>query len=143
MRPTDRVAWLFLLNAYYGHHDTPRLPFMVRLLADPPCVRLADPMINDLQQRLCLLGHAAKQVGLEVGNPTGSVTLRRRRCVLPLQGRRGKTKRLRKDPTVGGRPPASESKLTTDGVLHAPGRLPGGEGPRLAAGPLARRHRLL
>lgn len=65
------VARLVLLNTYYGHDPALRLPEMIRLLADPALRPLADAMIEDPQQRLWLLGHTAKQFGIEVGNTEG------------------------------------------------------------------------
>lgn len=67
----NRVDRLILLNTYYGHHETLRLPEMIRLLADPALRPLADAMVDDPQQRLWLLGHTARQFGLEVSNPDG------------------------------------------------------------------------
>ena len=66
-----RVARLVLLNTYYGHHASLRLPEMIRLLADPALRPLADAMLDDPQQRLWLLGHTARQFGMDAGNTDG------------------------------------------------------------------------
>lgn len=62
-----RVAHLILLNTYYGHAPALRLPEMIRLLADPDFVPLADAMVDDPNQRLWLLAHTATRFGLELG----------------------------------------------------------------------------
>lgn len=68
---SERVERLALLNTYYGHHPSLQLPEMIRLLADRALRPLADAMVEDPQQRLWLLGHTAKQLGLEVGDQEG------------------------------------------------------------------------
>jgi pimeloyl-ACP methyl ester carboxylesterase len=67
----DRVGRLVLLNTYYGHDEALRLPEMIRLLADRELRPLADAMLDDPQQRLWLLGHTARWLGLEVGDAEG------------------------------------------------------------------------
>ena len=62
-----RVAYLILLNTYYGHAPTLRLPEVIRLLADPDFAPLADAMIGDPNQRLWLLAHTATRFGLTLG----------------------------------------------------------------------------
>lgn len=59
----DRVGRLVLLNTYYGHAPALRLPEMIRLLADPGMMPLADAMLDDPDQRMWLLGHTARQFG--------------------------------------------------------------------------------
>src|SRR5580700_10227730 len=51
----QRVTHLVLLNTIFGHLPSLRLPEMIRLLADPDLVALADAMVNDDAQRLWLL----------------------------------------------------------------------------------------
>jgi pimeloyl-ACP methyl ester carboxylesterase len=48
---SERVGQLVLLNTYYGHAPTLRLPEMIRLLADPALTPLADAMMQDPDQR--------------------------------------------------------------------------------------------
>jgi haloalkane dehalogenase len=66
-----RVARLVLMNTYYGHAAPLRLPDMIRLLADPELTTLADAMVNDAEQRMWLLGHTARQFGLDPLAPAG------------------------------------------------------------------------
>jgi haloalkane dehalogenase len=66
-----RVAQLILLNTYYGHAATLRLPEMIRLLADPNLTPLADAMMADPAQRLWLLGHTARQFGIDLADQGG------------------------------------------------------------------------
>jgi pimeloyl-ACP methyl ester carboxylesterase len=65
----DRVGQLVLLNTYYGHAPTLRLPEMIRLLADPALHALADAMMQDPDQRLWLLDHTARQFGADTLDP--------------------------------------------------------------------------
>jgi pimeloyl-ACP methyl ester carboxylesterase len=65
----ERVAQLVLLNTYYGHAPELRLPEMIRLLADPALIPLADAMLEDPNQRLWLLGHTARQFGADPLDP--------------------------------------------------------------------------
>ena len=67
----DRVSRLILLNTYYGHAPTLKLPSLIRLLADPDLVPLADAMLGDPNQRLWLLQHTARQWGLDPDDPNG------------------------------------------------------------------------
>jgi pimeloyl-ACP methyl ester carboxylesterase len=67
----ERVGQLVLLNTYYGHAPTLRLPEMIRLLADPALNPLADAMLQDPDQRLWLLGHTARQFGADPLDPDG------------------------------------------------------------------------
>jgi pimeloyl-ACP methyl ester carboxylesterase len=67
----ERVGRLVLLNTYYGHAPTLRLPEMIRLLADPALIPLADAMLEDPNQRLWLLGHTARQFGVDPLDPDG------------------------------------------------------------------------
>jgi pimeloyl-ACP methyl ester carboxylesterase len=67
----DRVSQLVLLNTYYGHAPTLKLPSLIRLLADPDLVPLADAMIGDPNQRLWLLQHTARQWGADPDDPNG------------------------------------------------------------------------
>jgi haloalkane dehalogenase len=66
-----RVRRLVLLNTYYGHAPTLRLPEMIRLFADLNFAPLADAMIDDPDQRLWLLWHTARRFGLDPLDPTG------------------------------------------------------------------------
>ena len=65
----QRVAHLVLLNTMFGHQPALHLPEMIRLLADPALIPLADAMINDEGQRLWLLQHTADQWGLDAVDP--------------------------------------------------------------------------
>jgi pimeloyl-ACP methyl ester carboxylesterase len=65
------VAHLVLLNTYFGHQAALQLPEMIRLLAEPALMPLADAMINDEGQRLWLLQHTADQWGLDAAGPDG------------------------------------------------------------------------
>jgi pimeloyl-ACP methyl ester carboxylesterase len=67
----SRVDRLMLLNTYYGHAPPLRFPEMIRLLADPELTPLADAMIGDPTQRLWLLGHTARQFGLDPADQRG------------------------------------------------------------------------
>jgi len=66
-----RVDHLVLLNTYYGHAQTLRLPELIWLLADPNLTPLADAMLDDPNLRLWLLGHTAGRFGLDPANPGG------------------------------------------------------------------------
>ena len=66
-----RVGQLVLLNTYYGHAPSLRLPEMIRLLADPGLTPLADAMIADPGQRLWLLAHTARQFGMDPADQDG------------------------------------------------------------------------
>jgi haloalkane dehalogenase len=67
----SRVTQLILLNSYYGHAPTLRLPEMIRLLADHHFVPLAGAMLDDPNQRLWLLQHTARQFGGDPDDPSG------------------------------------------------------------------------
>lgn len=56
-----RVGHIVLLDTYYGHAATLRLPEMIRLFADQQLAPLADAMVADPDQRLWLLQHTARQ----------------------------------------------------------------------------------
>jgi haloalkane dehalogenase len=71
LREPHRVRHVILLNTYYGHAPTLRLPEMIRLFADPDFAPLADAMIDDPNQRLWLLWHTARLFGLDPLDPTG------------------------------------------------------------------------
>ena len=76
---TRRVAHLVLLNTIFGHLPSLRLPEMIRLLADPDLVALADAMINDDAQRLWLLQFTADHWGMDALDPEGVAV----RSILP------------------------------------------------------------
>jgi haloalkane dehalogenase len=65
----ERVAHLVLLNTIFGHQPALQLPEMIRLLADPALIPLADAMFNDEAQRLWLLQHTADQWGMDAVDP--------------------------------------------------------------------------
>src|SRR5580692_5955385 len=65
----QQVAHLVLLNTMFGHQPALHLPEMIRLLADPALMSLADAMFNDEGQRLWLLQHTADQWGLDAVDP--------------------------------------------------------------------------
>jgi haloalkane dehalogenase len=65
------VDQLILLNTYYGHASTLRLPEAIRLLADPELRPLADALLEDPNLRLWLLGHTARRFGLDPDDPSG------------------------------------------------------------------------
>jgi haloalkane dehalogenase len=67
----DRVRGLVLLNTYYGHAPALRLPEMIALIADPAYKTLTDGLLDDEGQRLWLLDHQARQMGLDPDDPTG------------------------------------------------------------------------
>jgi pimeloyl-ACP methyl ester carboxylesterase len=66
-----RVERLVLLNTYYGHAPTLRLPELIRLLADPQLSPLADAMLTDPNLRAWLLAHTARRFGLDPASPGG------------------------------------------------------------------------
>ncbi len=66
-----RVGRLILLNTYYGHAPALRLPEMIRLLADPDLIPLADAMMDDSNQRLWVLAHTGRQFGLDAADQQG------------------------------------------------------------------------
>jgi len=66
-----RVGQLVLLNTYYGHAPSLRLPEMIRLLADPSLTPLADAMIAEPGQRLWLLAHTGNQFGMDPADQGG------------------------------------------------------------------------
>jgi haloalkane dehalogenase len=68
---SGRVDQLVLLNTYYGHAASLRLPEMIRLLADRDFAPLADAMLDDPDQRLWLLGHTARRLGIDPLDPEG------------------------------------------------------------------------
>lgn len=71
LREPGRVDQLILLNTYYGHASTLRLPEAIRLLADPELRPLADALLEDPNLRLWLLGHTARRFGLDPDDPSG------------------------------------------------------------------------
>ena len=75
----QRVTHLVLLNTIFGHLPSLRLPEMIRLLADPDLVPLADAMVNDDAQRLWLLQLTADHWGMDAGDPDGVAV----RSILP------------------------------------------------------------
>jgi haloalkane dehalogenase len=75
----QRVAHLVLLNTMFGHLPSLALPEMIRLLADPDLIPLADAMVNDEAQRLWLLQHTADHWGMDAGDPEGIAV----RSILP------------------------------------------------------------
>jgi haloalkane dehalogenase len=66
-----RVTHLVLLNTFFGHLPSLKLPEMIRLLADPALTTLADAMINDDAQRLWLLQFTADHWGMDALDPLG------------------------------------------------------------------------
>ena len=66
-----RVGQLVLLNTYYGHAPSLRLPEMIRLLADPGLTPLADAMIAEPGQRLWLLAHTSSRFGMDPADQGG------------------------------------------------------------------------
>jgi pimeloyl-ACP methyl ester carboxylesterase len=66
-----RVSHLILLNTYYGHAPSLRLPEMIRLFADENLAPLADAMVDDANQRLWLLQHTARRFGADPFDPDG------------------------------------------------------------------------
>ena len=67
----QRITHLVLLNTIFGRSPSLRLPEMIRLLADPTLVQLADAMINDEAQRLGLLQFTADHWGIDALDPQG------------------------------------------------------------------------
>ena len=67
----QRVTHLVLLNTLFGHSPSLRLPELIRLLADPALIPLADAMINDDAQRLWLLQFTADRWGMDALDPQG------------------------------------------------------------------------
>ena len=67
----QRTIHLVLLNPMFGHLPSLKLPEMIRLLADPALVALADAMMNDEAQRLWLLQLTADNWGIDAGDPEG------------------------------------------------------------------------
>jgi haloalkane dehalogenase len=65
------VSHLVLLNTLFGHLPSLVLPEMIRLLADPDLIPLADAMINDEAQRLWLLQLTADHWGMDALDPQG------------------------------------------------------------------------
>ena len=74
-----RVAHLVLLNTIFGHLPSLVLPEMIRLLADPDLIPLADAMVNDEAQRLWLLQLTADHWGMDALDPEGIAV----RSILP------------------------------------------------------------
>jgi len=66
-----RVGQLVLLNTYYGHAPSLRLPEMIRLLADPGLTALADALIAEPGQRLWLLAHTAREFAMDPAEQYG------------------------------------------------------------------------
>jgi haloalkane dehalogenase len=66
-----RVGHLILLNTYYGHPPSGQFPEMIRLLADPGLIPLADAMMDDPNQRLWILNHTGRRWGLDAGDQQG------------------------------------------------------------------------
>jgi pimeloyl-ACP methyl ester carboxylesterase len=66
-----RIGHLILLNTYYGHAPALRLPEMIRLLADPGLIPLANAMMGDPNQRLWLLAHTGQRFGLDAADQQG------------------------------------------------------------------------
>lgn len=56
-----RVDQLVLLDTYYGHAPTLRLPEMIRMFADQRLAPLADAMVADPAQLIWLLQHTGRQ----------------------------------------------------------------------------------
>ena len=74
-----RVAHLVLFNTIFGHLPSLVLPEMIRLLADPDLIPLADAMVNDEAQRLWLLQLTADHWGMDALDPEGIAV----RSILP------------------------------------------------------------
>jgi haloalkane dehalogenase len=70
-----RVPHLVLLDTFYGHAAALRLPEMIRLMADPDFGPLADAMIDDPNQRLWLLAHAATWFGIDPGGGVAAASI--------------------------------------------------------------------
>jgi haloalkane dehalogenase len=68
---SQRAAHLVLLNTIFGHLPSLRLPEMIRLLADPDLVALADAMVNNDAQRLWLLQFTADHWGMDALDANG------------------------------------------------------------------------
>jgi pimeloyl-ACP methyl ester carboxylesterase len=68
-----------LLNTIFGHRPSQELPEMIRLLAVPDLIPLADAMINDEAQRLWLLQFTADHWGMDALDPQGVAV----RSILP------------------------------------------------------------
>ncbi|HTF54005.1 MAG TPA: alpha/beta hydrolase [Pseudonocardia sp.] len=66
-----RIKRLVLMNTYYGHADTLRLPEMIRLFADPDLSPLADAIVAEPQMIQWLLAHTLRQFGYPDDNPPG------------------------------------------------------------------------
>jgi haloalkane dehalogenase len=75
----QRVTHLVLLNTIFGHLPSQMLPEMIRLLADPALISLADAMIDDDAQRLWLLQFTADHWGMDALDPQGVAV----RSILP------------------------------------------------------------
>ncbi len=71
MNEPGQVDQIVLLNTFYGHAPTLRLPEMIRLLADPNLTPLADAMMADQGQRLWLLNHTARRFRMDPGDQSG------------------------------------------------------------------------
>jgi haloalkane dehalogenase len=65
----DRVSHLVLLNTYFGHRPSLRLPEMIRLFAEPELAALADALVEDENQRLWLVQQTGIRFGLEPLDP--------------------------------------------------------------------------
>jgi haloalkane dehalogenase len=75
----QRVTHLVLLNTIFGHLPSLELPEMIRLLADPDLIPLADAMIDDDAQRLWLLQFTADHWGIDALDSQGIAV----RSILP------------------------------------------------------------
>ena len=61
----QQVAHVVLLNTYFGHLPSMKMPEMTRLFSDPQLARLVNDLVNDPNQLLWFLTRWGKQMGLD------------------------------------------------------------------------------
>ena len=69
----QRVAGVVLLNTYFGHRPSLKMPEMTRLFSDPQLATLVDDMVNDPNQLLWLVQRWGNQLGLASDVVTNSI----------------------------------------------------------------------
>ena len=69
----QRVAGVVLLNTFFGHRPSLKMPEMTRLFSDSQLVTLVDDMVNDPNQLLWLVQRWGNQLGLDSDVVTNSI----------------------------------------------------------------------
>ena len=69
----QRVTGVVLLNTFFGHRPSLKMPEMTRLFSDPQLATLADDVVNDPNQLLWFVQRWGTQLGLDSDVVTNSI----------------------------------------------------------------------